>query len=55
MKELNFTLTIEQANVVMVALGKLPYEVSSGVIASMQQQANEAAQAHIALSKNVAD
>ena len=49
--KLTFTLTLEQANIVMAALGKLPYEASAGVIALMQQQADpqvKAAQAELA-------
>ena len=58
MNELKFTLTLEQANIVMAALGKLPYEASAGVIALMQQQADpqiKAAQAELAPLEPVAD
>lgn len=37
--KLTFTLNIEQSNIVMAALGKLPYEASADVIALMRQQA----------------
>lgn len=37
--ELNFTLTVAEANGVLGALGKLPYEQAAGLIAKLQQQA----------------
>ena len=49
--KLTFTLSLEQANIIMAALGKLPYEASAGVIALLQQQADpqvKAAQAELA-------
>ena len=49
--KLTFTLSLEQANIVMAALGKLPYEASAGVIGLLQQQADpqvKAAQAELA-------
>ena len=52
--KLTFTLSLEQANIVMAALGKLPYEASAGVIALLQQQADpqvKAAQAELAPSE----
>jgi hypothetical protein len=56
--KLTFTLSLEQANIVMAALGKLPYEASAGVIALLQQQADpqvKAAQANAAPSEPIAD
>jgi hypothetical protein len=38
--KLTFTLSLDQANLVMAALGKLPYEASASVIALLQQQAD---------------
>lgn len=55
--KLTFTLSLEQANIVMAALAKLPYEASAGVIALLQQQANpqvKAAQAELAPLEPVA-
>lgn len=55
--KLTFTLTLEQANIVMAALAKLPYEASAGVIALLQQQADpqvKAAQAEMAPLEPVA-
>lgn len=49
--KLTFTLSLDQANIVMAALGKLPYEASAGVIGLLQQQADpqvKAAQAEMA-------
>ena len=37
--ELNFTLTLEEANVVMAGLGELPAKVSATLITKLQQQA----------------
>lgn len=56
--KLTFTLTLDQANIVMAALAKLPYEASAGVIALLQQQADpqvKAAQADLAPLEPVAD
>lgn len=38
-KQLVFTLTIDEANVVVNALGELPAKVSMGVIQKLQAQA----------------
>ena len=37
--ELNFTLTLEEANVIMAGLGELPAKVSANLITKLQQQA----------------
>ena len=55
--KLTFTLSLDQANIVMAALAKLPYEASAGVIALLQQQADpqvKAAQAELAPMEPVA-
>jgi hypothetical protein len=36
---MNFELTLDEANIVLAALSKLPYEHSAGLIQKMQQQA----------------
>ena len=36
---MNFELTLEEANIVLGGLSKLPYEHSAGLIQKMQQQA----------------
>ena len=56
--KLTFTLSLDQANIIMAALSKLPYEASSSVIALLQQQADpqvKAAQADIAPLEPIAD
>jgi hypothetical protein len=56
--KLTFTLSLDQANIVMAALSKLPHEASSSVIALLQQQADpqvKAAQADIAPLEPIAD
>lgn len=37
--ELNFSLTVDEANLIVGVLGKLPYEQSAGLIAKLQSQA----------------
>lgn len=37
--ELNFTVTLEEANVIMAGLGELPAKVSATLITKLQQQA----------------
>lgn len=37
--ELNFSLTVDEANLVVGVLGKLPYEQSAALIAKLQSQA----------------
>lgn len=36
---MNFTLTTEQANLILHALSQLPYATSAGLISELQQQA----------------
>ena len=36
---MNFELTVDEANVILGGLAKLPYEVSAGVIQKLQSQA----------------
>jgi hypothetical protein len=36
---MNFELTVDEANVILGGLAKLPYEVSAGVIQKLQTQA----------------
>jgi hypothetical protein len=36
---MNFELTVDEANVILGGLAKLPYEVSAGVINKLQTQA----------------
>ena len=36
---MNFELTVDEANVILGGLAKLPYEVSAGVINKLQAQA----------------
>jgi hypothetical protein len=37
--ELTFMLTVDEANTILSALGKLPYELSANIIAKLQLQA----------------
>ena len=37
--ELNFNVTLEEANVIMAGLGELPAKVSAALITKLQQQA----------------
>jgi hypothetical protein len=37
--ELNFNLTLDETNVILAALGKLPYEAAAPVIDKLRQQA----------------
>jgi hypothetical protein len=39
MNNLNFELTIEEANLVIAALAKMPFEAVANLIPKMQQQA----------------
>ena len=39
MQNLTFTLTIEEANTILTALSKLPFEAVSGLIPKLQSQA----------------
>lgn len=39
MKELKFTLTVEETNKVLVALSNMPYSQVAGLIAKVQEQA----------------
>lgn len=41
MKELNFKLTIDQANTILEALGNMPYAKVYPIIQTIQQQAAE--------------
>lgn len=36
--EFNFTLTEQQANIVLAGLSKLPYEIVASLISKMQEQ-----------------
>ena len=36
---MNFELTVDEANLILGALAKLPYEVSAGLINNLQTQA----------------
>jgi hypothetical protein len=45
MKEVQFNLTIEEANLVLGALGNLPFNQVSGLIAKLHAQANKQMQA----------
>jgi hypothetical protein len=36
---MNFELTVDEANVILLGLSKLPYEASAGVIQTLQTQA----------------
>lgn len=38
-KTLKFEFTVEQTNVILAALGRMPYEAVAGLIAEMQKQA----------------
>jgi hypothetical protein len=38
-KELTFSVTIEEANVILGGLGELPAKISMGLIQKLQQQA----------------
>ena len=37
--ELNFNVTLEEANIIMAGLGELPAKVSAALITKLQQQA----------------
>ena len=37
--EINFKVTIEEGNLILAALSKLPYEVVVGLISKLQDQA----------------
>ena len=37
--ELNFQLTLDETNIILAALGKVPYEASAPVIDKLRQQA----------------
>jgi len=39
MNKLNFELTVEEANLVIAALAKMPFEAVANLIPKMQQQA----------------
>lgn len=39
MNNLNFELTVEEANLVVAALAKMPFEAVAGLIPKLQQQA----------------
>lgn len=43
--ELTFVLTVDEANAILGALGKLPYELSANIIAKLQLQAQPQLQA----------
>lgn len=50
MPNINFSISLDQANIILGALGKAPYEVVAPVIAELQKQAApqlEAAQAPV--------
>lgn len=37
--ELNFTVSVDEANIIMAGLGELPAKVSTALITKLQQQA----------------
>lgn len=39
MPNINFSISLDQANIILGALGKAPYEVVAPVIAELQKQA----------------
>jgi len=41
MKELQFNVTVEEANIILEGLGKLPFERVFNVVGKLQNQANE--------------
>ena len=45
MKELTFTLTLEEANLIMVSLGKQPYDTVFPLVTKLQEQARPQLQA----------
>lgn len=45
MKEIQFNLTVDETNVILSALGELPYKQVSGLIAKLHAQANKQLQA----------
>ena len=49
--ELTFTLTLDEANVIMAGLGELPAKVSASLITKLQQQAAPQIQTSDAVSQ----
>jgi hypothetical protein len=45
MKDVQFNLTLEEANLILNALGNLPFHQVSGLIAKLHTQANKQLQA----------
>lgn len=45
MKDVQFNLTLEEANLILGALGNLPFNQVSGLIAKLHNQANKQLQA----------
>lgn len=41
MKKVTFTLTLDEANIIFKALGKMPFEQVYGLIGKMHEQANQ--------------
>ncbi|MCW3083827.1 MAG: hypothetical protein JWP12_1193 [Bacteroidetes bacterium] len=40
MKELKFTLTLDETNLILKSLGRMPYGEVFGLVSKIQQQAN---------------
>jgi hypothetical protein len=53
MKDVQFTLTLEEANLILAALGNLPFHQVNGLIAKLHGQANKQLQALSAENEKV--